>query len=732
MTETGSKIRSGHLDREAWVYVRQSTMTQVQRNNESTQLQYRLVERAVMLGWVAESVRVVDEDMGRSGKDASNRKGFQSLLAAVGLGRVGVVLGIEVSRLARNNADWYQLLDLCAMTDTLIADADGLYHPADYNDRLVLGLKGTMSEAELHLLRSRLNAGLRNKAARGALRQGLPVGYEYDEDNSVILNRDEAVQAAIGEVFSRFDQLRSARQVVVSMRDDGLLLPRRGGGTRRVRWDAASYPAVHDFLTNPAYAGAFVFGRTKQLRRARPDGTIGVTTVDVPVDAWEICIHDHHPGYVSWETYLATLATLRANWRGPNSEAAGAAREGPALLQGLVRCGRCGRRMQVGYSNRGKTRYICHRALILYGAHHACQSVGGRRLEAVVLAAVFDMLEPAAITATLAGLDAAEAAHAERSRAFELGAERARYEAERARRQFDACEPENRLVARTLERDWEGRLAAQRRAEADLAAQRLRQPSRLSEEELGWLQHAGADLHAVFNAPTTTIRERKLLLRALIDHVQVTVDHPAATARGHIVWEGGAVTEITMTLPRRADYAPSHDPVVVDLIGQLLDSHSDEQIAVELNRRGLPPVSAASFNARIVAHIRRTRNMSRSLPTRHQSGKYLTLLEAQSELGVSRASLHRWLTSGFITGHQDDQGRWLVRIDDDLQAKITDQLPTGWARIPQAATATGVSTQTIRDRINRGELEVIQVRNGRHVAQAVRLPAHTDLFNQAN
>ncbi len=731
MTEMTGKIRSGHLDREAWVYVRQSTMTQVQRNSESTQLQYRLVERAAMLGWAAELVRVVDEDLGRSGKDASNRKGFQSLVAAVGLGRVGVVLGVDVSRLARNNADWYQLLDLCAMTDTLIADADGLYHPADYNDRLVLGLKGTMSEAELHLLRSRLNAGLRNKAARGALRQGLPVGYEYDEDNSVIFNRDEAVQAAIGEVFARFDQLRSARQVVVSMRDDGLLLPRRRGGTRRVRWEPASYPAVHDFLTNPAYAGAFVFGRTKQVRRVRPDGTIAVSTVDLPVEAWEICIQDHHRGYVAWDTYLATLATLRANWRGPGDQTPGAAREGPALLQGLVRCGRCGRRMQVGYSNRGQIRYICHRALHLYGAHHGCQSVGGRRLEAVVLAAVFDMLEPAAITATLAGIDTAETAHAERLRAFELAAERARYEAERARRQFDACEPENRLVARTLERDWEARLGVQRQAEADLAAQRLRQPSRLSDEELGWLQHAGADLHAVFNAPTTTIRERKLLLRALIDHVQITVDRPTAAARGHISWEGGAVTEITMTLPHRADIAPAHDPVVVEVIGQLLDSHNDEQIAAELNRRGHTPVNAASFNARIVGHIRRTRQLARSLPTA-EPGKYLTLVEAQAELGVSRASLHRWLTSGFITGHQDDKGRWQVKIDNDLKAKITDQLPPGWARIPQAATALGVSAQTVRDRIARGELDVIQVRNGRHLAQAVRLPHALDLFEQTN
>lgn len=731
MSET-SKIRSGHLEREAWVYVRQSTMTQVRHNTESTALQYRLVERAAMLGWAADLVRVVDEDLGRSGKDTVNRKGFQSLVAAVGLNRVGIVLGVEVSRLARSNADWYHLLDLCAMTDTLIADADGLYHPADYNDRLVLGLKGTMSEAELHLLRSRLNAGLRNKAARGELRQGLPVGYEYDEDNRVVFNRDEAVREAIAEVFRRFEQLGSARQVVVSMRDDGLLLPRRRGGSRRVRWAPASYPAVHDFLTNPAYSGTFVFGRTKQVRRVRPDGTVASSVVDVSIEDWPICLPEHHPGYVSWTVYRGNLQTLKANWRPPVGEGGGAAREGTALLQGLVRCGRCGRRMQVGYTNRSRIRYLCHRALHHYGSPSGCQSVAGRRLEATVLAAVFDMLEPAAISATVAGLEAADAAHAERLRVFELGAERARFEAERARRQFDACEPENRLVARTLERDWEARLADQRRAEADLAAQRLRKPSRLSEDELGWLQRVGADLHAVFDAASTTNRERKLLLRALIDHVQITIDRPAATAIGHIVWEGGAVTPIAMALPRRGDSAATTDPATVETIRELIDTHTDEEIARELNQRGLATALGLPFHAHNVRHVRLSRKMARSRPAEAQPGQiYMTLTEAQTELGVSRATLHRWLTGGFIVGHQDRHGHWQVRVDDELKTKITDQLPAGWARIPQAAAALGLSPQTIRDRVARGELDVIHVRNGRLIAQAIRLPTEAALFDQS-
>jgi DNA invertase Pin-like site-specific DNA recombinase len=730
-----TKLAPSHLDREAWVYVRQSTMTQVRRNTESQALQYQLAERAAMLGWSADRVRVVDEDLGRSGKDATTRSGFQALVAAVGLGKVGIVLGAEVSRLARRNADWYQLLDLCAMTDTLVADGDGLYHPADYNDRLVLGLKGTMAEAELHLLHSRLSAGLRHKAARGELRQGLPVGFEYDDDNRVVQNRDEAVRAAITEVFTRFELLGSARQVVVSMRDDGLRLPRRPTGSRRVRWELPTYPAVHDFLTNPAYAGAFVFGRTKTVRGLDEEARMVTRVVEVPVEDWLICIPDHHPGYVSWDTYMVNRARLRANWRPPVGEGGGAPREGTALLQGLVRCGRCGRRMQVGYSARTNIRYLCARALHLYGSERTCQSITGRRLEAVVLNEIFAVLEPAALTATAAALREAEAAHAKRLRVFELGVERARFEAERARRQFDGCEPENRLVARTLEREWEARLATLRQAEADLAVQRARRPVRLSDEELSWLNRAGVDLRAVFDASTTTMRERKQLLRALIDHVLITVDHPNAMATGHIVWEGGAVSVIEVPLARRGSTTASTDEAVVALIRRLAPDHDDAQIAEHLNRRGHATATGRVFKAHNVRHIRQTRN----IPNRQGSGvndpddaERVSLTEAQAILGVSRATVHRWLTDGFITGHQDDAGRWWVRVDDELRAKVVSQLPEGWARLEQAAKALGIRRQTVLDRVQRGELEAVYVQQGRRTALAIRLPqAATGLFSSS-
>ncbi|MGH2782718.1 MAG: recombinase family protein, partial [Thermoleophilaceae bacterium] len=376
-----AKISEQHRRRRAVVYVRQSTLAQVAGNVESAARQYALVERAVELGWLREAVAVVDEDTGRSGASSEGRIGFKELAASVGLGEVGIVLALEVSRLARSSADWHRLLDLCALTGTLIADQDGVYSPSDFNDRLLLGLKGTMSEAELHLIRARLDGGLRHKAERGELALSLPVGLDRDEEGMVVLSPDEQVRAAIARVFALWRRLGSARQVVAELIAEGQRLPRRTVGERRIRWARPSYGAVHDFLTNPTYAGAFVFGRTRQQKRLGRDGRLEVKTLELPPAEWAVCLPEHHPGYVSWEDYLATRERLRMNAR-PRGEGGGAAREGAALLQGLVRCGHCGRRMQVAYSGTGGrvARYACVRAHHLHGTERSCQSLGGMRL----------------------------------------------------------------------------------------------------------------------------------------------------------------------------------------------------------------------------------------------------------------------------------------------------------------------------------------------------------------
>ena len=498
---------AAHLQRDAYIYVRQSTLAQTVRNTESLLRQYDLAGRARQLGWAEHQIVVVDDDLGRSGASAQGRKGFSDLVADVGLGKAGIVLSLESSRLARNNADWYRLLDLCALTDTLIADADGVYHPASYNDRLVLGLKGTLSEAELHLLRARMTEGLRAKAARGELRLVLPAGLDYDDGDHVIITPDEAVREAVMCVFRRFDQLGSARQVVVSLRADGLRLPRRDIRTGKIAWAQAGYPAVHDILIHPGYAGAFAYGRSKLEKRLAAGGTVITRQRRLPRDQWAVMIPGHHPGYISLETYDANIARLAANSPAPAGGAGGAAREGAAWLQGLLRCGRCGRLMQVNYHSGGRPAYRCGRTNQMYGAT-TCQRVGGRRLHETVLAELLAALAPACLAATIQAMSDTEARFRQNLAVFERALERARFEASRAHRQYDNVEPENRLVARTLEAVLEDKLTAVRTAENQLAAQQARRPVTLTEQETDWITTAGADLRAIFQAPATTHAQR--------------------------------------------------------------------------------------------------------------------------------------------------------------------------------------------------------------------------------
>jgi DNA invertase Pin-like site-specific DNA recombinase len=735
-----SKIGAVHLGRDAYVYVRQSTLTQVQHHTESLSRQYELRERAVALGWDAHQVNVIDSDLGRSGSETTAREGFKELVADVGLGQVGIILGIEVSRLARNNADWYQLLDLCALTNTLIADSDGVYHPGDFNDRLVLGLKGTMSEAELHLIRSRLTAGLHHKAARGELRQGLPVGFDYDPDDKVVFSPDEAVVEAIATVFRRFSQLGSARQVLLSLREDGLLLPRRPARTGRVNWVPATYPAVHDLLTNPAYGGAFVFGRNRTEKRLDADGRLIVRTVAVPREQWTVLIPEHHPGFISWETYEANTALLRQNWRAPRGFGGGAVREGTALLQGRIRCGKCGRMMMTGYSgaNGNCPRYVCARAKQLYGSERGCQSLGGRRLEQRVLDEVFTVLAPAALGATAQALREAEQAHVTNLRSFTLAVERARFEADRARRQYDAVEPENRLVARTLEATLEAKLTAQRQAERDLLAQQVRRPVKLTDNELAWLGRAGADVRAVFDAPTTSFRERKQLLRAILTEVVVTVDPAARTAALRLIWQGGSVTELTMTMTKAGGHFKTTDEDTVALVARLARDYDDTTIALILARQRRRTGTGLSFTKSRVKSLRVSRGIPAYQPApetvtpQEQDAQVVTVPEAARMLGVGNVTIYRWLTEGFLTGEQLTAGApWRVRIDQTIRDRIAPAVPDGWVRLADAAKILGVARQTVLHKVQRGELDAVHVNQGRRKGLRININTErTGLFDQ--
>jgi len=743
------KVSADHRRRLAYLYIRQSSMAQVRENTESLERQYELSRRAIELGWDPARVVVVDEDLGRSGSGSTAREGFKSLVGAVGLGEVGLVLGIEVSRLARNNADWYQLLDLCSLTDTLIADADGLYHPGDHNDRLLLGLKGTMSEAELHLLRGRLLAGVRHKAAKGELRVTLPVGYDYDTDDKVVLCANEAEREAVTTVFRRFDELGSARQVLLSLRQDGLDMPRRRP-KGRIEWRPPSLVTVYNILTNPSYAGAFAFGRSRTVHELGPDGArVTRQRFRHSLEGCPIVIRDHHPSYVSFEAYEANVARLRANSRAPKGEAGGAVREGSALLQGLVRCGRCGRMMRVGYSGAKpppgssspgiSSRYVCSISEPFVGVGPTCQSVGGRGVERAVVAEVFSALQPAALAATLKAIAEADTARAQHVALFEAAVERTRYDAERARRQYDACEPENRLVARSLEAVWERRLAAVTEAESALSAERARHSSRLGAEEIAWLEKAGADLQAVFDAETTTLKERKQLLRLVLLEVTVTVDREARKAELRLCWQGGAMTTATVQLPRLGAPWRTTDDSTVELVRRLAEHYDDATIALILSRQhrrtgsGLTYTKARVHELRHHNHILAGPRVSPDVTPGEQTGGMVTVSKAATELGVGVGTIYRWLASGFIAGSQLTPGApWQIRLDGALRAKVTDEVPEGWLRLDQAAKALGVARQTVLHKVQRGELAAIHVHDGRRGGLRIQVEqGQSGLFDQA-
>jgi DNA invertase Pin-like site-specific DNA recombinase len=480
-----NKVKPTHIQRAAFVYIRQSSPAQVEYNRESTARQYALVEKACQLGWAKEQVIVIDEDLGVSGSGFAERSGFARLTAEVALGHVGIVFGLEVSRVARNNADWYRLFDLCSITDTLVGDSDGLYHPALFNDRLVLGLKGIMAEAELHILRARLEGGIRNKAARGELRRGLPVGFVWGEqDGEVRFHPDESVVHTMRAVFAKFTELGSVRKVWLWFRSEGLSFPTRKHMKSEIRWVAPTYTAIHAVLTNPVYAGAYTYGKFHREQYVDDQGRLRKRTRLLPMAEWPVLLREHHLGYIDWATFQANQIRIDSNVHPEPHHAGGAVREGAALLQGLATCGKCGRRLHTHYTGRNAAPgYHCAGKDIVSGRGVYCLNVGGVQIDQAVVDAFLQALTPAALEATQLAIQQLEANHDAALSQWRLAVERAVYEAERAERRYRAVEPENRLVARGLETEWEKRLRDLAAAEAELERREKQRPHRLSEAE---------------------------------------------------------------------------------------------------------------------------------------------------------------------------------------------------------------------------------------------------------
>jgi DNA invertase Pin-like site-specific DNA recombinase len=729
-----SKLTSSHLRRAAFVYVRQSSQAQLERNVESTDRQYALVQRAVELGFAREQVVVIDEDLGISGSGTSERSGFARLAAEVALGHAGLVLGLEVSRLARNNVDWYRLLDLCGVTDTVIGDADGLYHPGSFNDRLLLGLKGTMSEAELHVLRARLEGGIRNKAARGELRKALPVGFVWgEEEGEILFDPDEAVHGAIQTIFDRFAELGSVRQVWLWMRREAVQFPMRRFAHGEIQWAVPTYHQIHSVLESPVYAGAYTFGKTRRERYVDEHGQPRQRMRRLPQQEWAVLIWDHHPGFIDQPTFERNRERIARNTRPRAHEPGGAVREGQALLQGIAVCGRCGRKLKVHYQGRRghqSPAYHCPSSILVENRGSWCLRIGGRQIDQAVAGALLAALTPAGVKAALQAAEALEQDHDAALRQWRLQVERARYQAERAERRYRAVEPEHRLVARGLERDWERALGELAKAEAELALREQRRPRALTEEERERLLQLGADLGRVWSAPTTTDRDRKQLLRCLIEEVTIDADKQARRATVTIRWQGGALTELAVTLPTPQP-AVRTDEDTIALIERLAAHYDDGTIAGILNRQGRRSATGERFTAIIVGGLRRYRGIpAHKPPPEPPDGELLPVGKAADELGVAASTIFRWLQVGFIRGEQDTPGApWRIRVNDQLRALFVEEAPEGFVPIVDAMRALGVSRQTVLQRVKRGELDAVHVRRGRRKGLRIRLPAADVLFD---
>jgi len=730
-----SKIKPSHLQRAAYVYIRQSSPGQVEHNRESTARQYALADRACQLGWSKQQVVIIDEDLGLSGSGADRRSGFARLTSEVAMAHVGIVLGLEVSRLARNNADWYRLLELCGITDTLIGDSDGVYHPALFNDRLLLGLKGTMSEAELHIIRARLDGGIRNKAARGELRRGLPVGLVWGEqDGEVLLHPDEAVTGAIRTVFERFGELGSARRVWLWFRSEGLSLPLQtnpAGMPGPIRWVAPTYHAIHQILTNPVYAGAYTYGKTRYERYIDAQGTVRKRMRHLPMEQWSVLIRGHHPGFIDWATYEANQARLDNNTKPKPHRVGGAVREGSALLQGIVTCGHCGRRLHVHYRGRNSAPgYHCCGKDLVYGRGVYCLNVGGTIIEQAVADAFLQAITPAAIEATRLSLEQLRANHDAALSQWRLDVERARYEAERAERRYRAVEPENRLVARGLETEWENRLRDLVAAEMELRRREQQRPSTIPSAQLEALQRLGDDIRQVWTAPTTTDRDRKELLRTLLEEVILNLKRAEGRAHLTLRWRGGAFTALDVPVPKFKPMGPRTDEDTISLLHRLATLYPDEVIAGIFNRQGRKTATGERFTANQVGSLRRYRIPRFQPPTTPAHGELVTIRKAAQILGMNTSSIHRWLADGFIAGEQVTPGApWQIRITEELRSRIVQTAPPEYLPMIEATAKLGVSRQTVLQRVKRGELQAVLVRQGRRKGLRIKVAdEQPDLF----
>jgi DNA invertase Pin-like site-specific DNA recombinase len=675
------RLTTTHRAKLAYVYVRQSSLNQVRQHQESTELQYRLVDRAIGLGWPHERVQVIDEDLGKSGAGSVERHGFQKLIAEIGLGNAGLVVSLDASRLARNNRDWHQLLELCSVFGVLIADGERLYDPRAYHDRLLLGLSGIMSEAELHQIRMRLHQGERQKASRGELRLPLPAGLAHDRAGLIILNPDEEVQARLLLVFAKFRELQSARGVMRFLRGSGLPLPVRpilGPSPHDVVWREADSARVRNILQNPAYAGAYVYGR-RQKDPSRCRTGSGRGTVKVAVGDWAVCLQAAHPGYIGWEEFMANQRRLADNVSHYDAGHTGAPRRGAALLQGIAICGRCGRRMSLRYTGpNGDYPVYCCRVDRDQRASALCQEVRALPVDTLVERVLLDALAPDQIAIAIAAMGQLEEESRQLDRQWTLRRERARYEAERARRQYDTVEPENRLVARSLERAWEDKLRAVEAIEQEYARWRSEEPAVIGEAERVALQRLGENLPKIWRANTTSAAERKRILRFIVREAVLDQKRDRGQVWLKITWQTGAISE--HRLQRRVH--TYRDYIDLDRLRQRITQLNaackmDKEIAATLNQEGFVAARGCKFKGENVWLLRKRWDIPTvkingvsSNPMRWPDGSF-SIQGAAAALGITTQTVFDYLARGLLAGHQLTKGQpWQIDLSNEQISRL--------------------------------------------------------------
>jgi excisionase family DNA binding protein len=666
-----SKITSEHLARAAFVYVRQSTAYQVVNNLESQRRQYGLVERARQLGW--DDVQLIDDDLGRSGGGTA-RPGFERLLAAICEGRVGAVVSLEASRLARNGRDWHTLLEFCGLVGTLIVDEEAIYDPRSPNDRLLLGMKGTMSEMELSVFRQRSIEAMRQKARRGELHLIVAVGYVKTDDNRIEKDPDRRVQDGILLVFQKFAELHSIRQVLLWFRQENVLVPTivPGRGKRPIEWKAPVYHTLHHVLTNPVYAGSYAYGR-RGTRVTIEGGRKRIMRDNLRRDRkeWEVLIHDHHEGYIPWAEFEGNQHLIADNANGKSFMGRGSIRRGEALLPGLFRCARCGRRLHIQYTGKGGNtqRYACKGTFSTKAANN-CIGFGGMRVDRVVAQEVLDRLQPLGIEAALAAMEAQEDQQCDKRQQVENAIQQAQYEAARARRQYDAVDPDNRLVAGELERRWNEKLIQLR----DLEIQRenlsqTKQAPALSAEDRARLMVLGKDLAKAWNSPSATIETRKKIIRLLVKEIIVDiVDDKLALV---IHWQGGDHTEMAVKKNKVGQTRWTVEADVVDLVRVLARQLPDMAIAAILNRSGKLTGRGATWTRTHVRGLRNTNGIAIYREGERAERGEVMLDEAANILKVSRATAYRMVITGVLPAHQLCAGApWIIRLADLQQDAV--------------------------------------------------------------